>query len=147
MRDRGARVAVKFVIMQGNAAEAGEMLTLADEEGFEATVDTTITGRYDGTAGSLATRVDAEVLEALYRGPLSGMLGRGKSDPTDDEFKCNCARGNAAVSATGDVYPCIAAPIRAGNIREQSFGEIWSDSPVFQRIRGLRIEVVSRSTR
>ena len=27
----------------------------------------------------------------------------------------------------------------AGNIRRQGFGEIWAHSPVFQRLRGLRV--------
>lgn len=139
LRRRGVRVGLKFVVLGANAAEAGEMLAMADREGFESSVDVAISGRYDGTAGSLATRVDAGTLAALYRGPLRGLVGKGKSDPTDDEFKCNCARGNAAVSSTGDVYPCIAAPLRAGNIREQHFGEIWTRSPVFRWIRGLRL--------
>jgi MoaA/NifB/PqqE/SkfB family radical SAM enzyme len=30
-------------------------------------------------------------------------------------------------------------PWAAGNVREQRFGDIWRDSPVFQKIRGLRI--------
>lgn len=141
LRDLGVRVELKYVILRANAAEVGAMEALAGREGFEISFDPTVTGRYDGTSGSLATRVDPVTLEALYRGPLRERLqaGRGKADPTDDEFKCNCARGNAAVSATGEVYPCISTPLRAGNIREQGFGEIWERSPVFQWIRGLRV--------
>ena len=51
-------------------------------------------------------------------------------------MQCSCARSSCAVSA-GEVYPCINAPIKAGHIREQSFGEIWKTSEVFQAIRGL----------
>jgi radical SAM protein with 4Fe4S-binding SPASM domain len=139
MAARGARVGLKFVLMKANASEAGAMIAGAEAEGFEYTIDPTITGRYDGTSGSLATRVGPEDLEALYQGPLRSMIRPGPADPTDDEFKCNCARGNAAVSSTGEVYPCIATPLRAGSIRERSFVEIWNESPVFQRIRGLRV--------
>jgi radical SAM protein with 4Fe4S-binding SPASM domain len=136
---RCVRVGLKFVLMKANGAEAGAMIEGAEAEGFEYTIDPTITGRYDGTSGSLATRVDHETLEGLYRGPLRSLIRPGNADPTDDEFKCNCARGNAAVSSTGEVYPCIATPLRAGSIREQSFIEIWNESPVFRRIRGLRV--------
>jgi radical SAM protein with 4Fe4S-binding SPASM domain len=135
----GALVTLKFIIMKANASETGAMIELAESEGFEYSVDTTITGRYDGTAGSLATRIDASTLEALYREPLRPLLKPRAGVPTDDEFKCNCARGNAAVSSTGEVYPCIATPLRAGSIRERTFLEIWKESPVFQWIRGLRI--------
>jgi radical SAM protein with 4Fe4S-binding SPASM domain len=140
LRERGTGVWLKFVIMKENASEAGDMLRKAEDEGFPWSVDTTITGRYDGTRGSLNTRVDPATLEALYRGPLRGQLALRKPDPTDDEFKCNCARGNGAVSSTGEVYPCISTPLRAGNVREQPFLEIWKNSEVFRKIRGLRLE-------
>ena len=135
----GVTVNLKLVLMKGNAAEAGEMADQADAEGFSCAIDPAITGRYDGTRGSLAERVDKGVLEQLYSGPLRSLVKAGKADPTDDEFKCNCARGNAAVSCTGEVWPCIATPLRAGNIREQRFSEIWKESPVFQRLRGLKV--------
>jgi len=139
LQKRGAGVALKFVIMKANASEAADMIRRADDEGFTYSVDTTITGRYDGTRGSLGTRVDPATLESLYRGPLRDQLYTRKADPTDDEFKCNCARGNAAVSSTGDVFPCISAPLRAGNIRDRSFTDLWKNSEVFRRIRELGV--------
>jgi radical SAM protein with 4Fe4S-binding SPASM domain len=139
IRDRGGRLLLKFIVMRANAAEVGEMVALADREEIPYSVDTTITGRYDGTMGSLATRVDPPTLAELYQGPLRHLLTARRRDPTDEEFKCNCARVNGAVSSSGDVYPCIAAPWTAGNVRERPFGEIWRNSPVFQSIRGFRI--------
>ncbi len=139
LRDRGVRTSLKFIVMKANAAEVGAMLEWADAEGFEFSVDPAITGRYDGTSGSLSTRVDAETLEALYRGPLQSLVGPARTGTGDHDFRCNCARGNAAVSSTGEVYPCIATPLRAGSIREKPFSEIWAASPVFRWIRGLRL--------
>jgi radical SAM protein with 4Fe4S-binding SPASM domain len=40
---------------------------------------------------------------------------------------------------TGDVQPCVSVPWSAGNVREQAFIDIWRYSPVFQKIRGLRV--------
>ena len=139
LRDRGVRVGLKYVVLKANAGEVGAMVAACEGEGFEVSVDPTITGRYDGTSGSLGTRVDPATLEALYRGPLRERVGVGKADPTDDEFKCNCARGNAAVMSSGDVYPCVATPLKAGNIREGGFLKVWKESPVFQWIRGLKL--------
>ncbi len=140
LRDRGVRLGLKFIVMRANAAEAAGMIALADEGGFEYGVDPSITGRYDGTSGSLETRVDTSTLEELYKGPLNHLVGPMRPESmSDDEFKCNCARGNAAVSSTGEVYPCISTPLRAGSIRERRFSEIWEQSPVFRRIRGLKI--------
>ncbi len=58
---------------------------------------------------------------------------------TEERFPCNCARGNCAISVTGDVQPCVSVPWAAGNVRERPFIDIWRYSPVFQKIRGLRI--------
>ncbi len=137
LKERGAGVLLKFILMKANAAEAAEMVRSAEDEGLPYTVDSSITGRYDGTRGSLDTRIDPATLESLYRGPLRREIRLRNPDPSDDEWKCNCARGNAGISATGDVYPCIATPLRAGNLREQPFPEIWKNSEAFQRIRAL----------
>lgn len=139
LRDRGATAWLKFILMKSNAAETAGVLELGEATGLTCSIDTTVTGRYDGTAGSLEDRVDHATLEALYRGPLRSMLVKRPEPVTDDDWRCLCARGNAAVSAGGDVHPCIAAPVRAGNIREQPFGEIWERSEVFRKIRGLAI--------
>jgi radical SAM protein with 4Fe4S-binding SPASM domain len=139
LKARDVAVWLKFVLMRGNAAEAESMRRLAEAEDVVCSFDAQLTGRYDGTQGSLAQRVDPAQLRAVYAGPLRDLLdGPGNPDPSDDEFKCLCARGNAAVMATGDVYPCIATPLKAGNVREQPFPTIWKESPVFHRIRGLK---------
>jgi radical SAM protein with 4Fe4S-binding SPASM domain len=139
LAERGVRIVLKYIVMKGNADEAGELIAWAESEGFEFVVDPALTGRYDGSSGSLAERVDPAQLEALHRGPLAFLAGKGEADPSDDVFKCNCARGNAAVSATGEVWPCISTPLKAGHVRELPFGRIWRESPEFRRIRGLKV--------
>jgi len=139
MRRLGVAVRLKFIVMHQNAHETAAMRAAASAEDFPYTVDVTITPRHDGTRGSLVTRMDDGQLEELYRGPLRDMVPAGKRQMTEERFSCNCARGNCAISAYGDVYPCIAVPWAAGNVREQPFIDIWRESPVFQRIRGLRI--------
>ena len=39
------------------------------------------------------------------------------------------------IAPEGDVTPCPYMTVVAGNLREQSFGEIWRDSPVLQDLR------------
>ena len=114
------------------------MRALAEARGFPYLVDLTVTARHDGTRGSLAMRITEDELAALYRGPLRDLIPNGRRAVDEAAFPCNCARGNCAISARGDVFPCVSVPWAAGNVREQPFGEIWRSSPVFQRIRGLQ---------
>jgi AdoMet-dependent heme synthase len=139
LRGAGITVRLKFIVMHPNAHEVAEMRAQAQSRGFSYLVDVTITPRHDGTRGSLAMRVSEEQLAELYRGPLNDLVPTGRQPVTEDRFPCNCARGNCAISAKGDVHPCVSVPWSAGNVREQRFGDIWRDSPVFQKIRGLRI--------
>jgi radical SAM protein with 4Fe4S-binding SPASM domain len=139
MRRLGIGVRLKFIVMRQNAHEMAAMRAAADAEGYSYGIDVSITPRHDGTRGSLATRIDEQQVEELYRGPLRDMVPTGKRGVTEETFPCNCARGNCAISAYGDVYPCISVPWPAGNVREQPFIDIWRSSPVFQRIRGLRM--------
>jgi len=48
-----------------------------------------------------------------------------------------CLAGSAVcfISRTGDVQPCGYLPVRVGNVREQSFGDIWNNSDVFASLR------------
>ncbi len=139
LRARKLAVRLKLIVMRSNAHEVGAMRALAAARGLPTLIDLNVTARHDGTDGSLAMRVTADQVEALYAGALADLAPNGKRSIEEAAFPCNCARGNCAVTARGDVQPCIAVPWAAGNVRQQPFGEIWRDSPVFQQIRGLKL--------
>jgi radical SAM protein with 4Fe4S-binding SPASM domain len=139
LRERGVGVRLKFIVMRQNVHQAESMIRGAEESQFPFAINALITGRYDGTNGSLGTRIADEDIEPLYRGPLRHLVPRKAPAAAPEDFACNCARGNCAVTSQGDVYPCIAVPYKAGNVRELPFGEIWRNSPVFARIRSLRL--------
>ena len=140
LRAAGVAVRLKFIVMRQNAHETESMMAGATARDFPYSVDLTVTARHDGTSGSLDARVDRGQLENLCAGPLRTLLPIGlRPPPPAEQFNCNCARGNCAISARGDVYPCVSVPWSAGNVRERSFADIWRNSPVFNRIRGLTL--------
>lgn len=138
LRAQGIAVRLKFIVMRQNAGEVEAMIAQAEQRGVPFMVDLTITGRHDGSTTSLASRIGPVELERLYRGPLRGLVPSGRAVQAS-EWACNCARGNCAITATGDVQPCISVPLVAGNVRQQGFAEIWKSAPLFQRIRGLEL--------
>lgn len=48
---------------------------------------------------------------------------------------CGCGRLYSAIQPNGDVTPCVFIPLVVGNLRRQSFREIWTKSEVFQSLR------------
>ena len=50
---------------------------------------------------------------------------------------CLAGTGFCFISHVGRVQGCGYLDVEAGNVREQGFASIWSDSPVFNRLRDL----------
>lgn len=48
---------------------------------------------------------------------------------------CGAGTRYATILYDGTVFPCMLLPIPLGNIREQSFSDIWISSPVLQDLR------------
>jgi radical SAM protein with 4Fe4S-binding SPASM domain len=65
------------------------------------------------------------VMETLTEEERKGILGSA----------CLAGTSFVFVSKTGDVTPCGYLPVVAGNIRQESFPEIWESSPVFIDLR------------
>jgi radical SAM protein with 4Fe4S-binding SPASM domain len=137
-RDAGIAVSLSFVLSRANAAEADEMRALADSLGVHYSLDPHLTRRHDGSGLPPELALDGPTIERLYRGPLKPYIEGGR--PGEVRIACPCARSNCGIGCSGEVYPCIGAPLPAGNVRRQSFGEIWRTSPVLNWIRGLRNE-------
>lgn len=137
--DAGLGVGLSFCVARSTVHDLGRMIEIADELGVPYGVDPQVTARYDGSTSSLDLRVDRAEIERLYRGPLRRLLPEADASP-GRPVQCACARSVCAITSRGDVYPCIGAPLVAGNVRERSFAAIWRDSPVLQRIRALTLD-------
>jgi radical SAM protein with 4Fe4S-binding SPASM domain len=137
-RDAGLGVKFSFVVVQRNAGEVGAMIDLASSLGIPYGIDPQITARYDGSRESLDLRVDRPTLDRLYRDELKHLVPAAVDHP--DSVQCSCARSVVGISAFGEVYPCIGAPVPSGNLRQHSFHQIWTESPQLNWIRGLRLD-------
>jgi radical SAM protein with 4Fe4S-binding SPASM domain len=48
---------------------------------------------------------------------------------------CLAGTGVCFISHEGEVYPCGYLPVVAGDLRKQTFADIWDNSPVFHQLR------------
>ncbi|HJT01469.1 MAG TPA: SPASM domain-containing protein, partial [Terriglobales bacterium] len=48
---------------------------------------------------------------------------------------CLAGTGVCFISHEGEIYPCGYLPVLAGDLRRQSFAEIWEKSQVFEQLR------------
>jgi len=137
-KEQGIRTKVKFMLFETNARHLAEMITLAKELDVPFVVDMQITSRYDGALEPKQMRVSKTTMAQLYQGPLLSFLKQKTPDP-DCGVQCACGRIQCGISSSGQVYPCIGAPVPSGNLLEKSFKEIWEYSETLQRIRNLKL--------
>jgi AdoMet-dependent heme synthase len=52
------------------------------------------------------------------------------------ETRCPCGTQYCRITPDGKLTPCPYNPTAAGDLRRQSFGEIWSEAPLFAELRG-----------
>ena len=71
-------------------------------------------------------------------GPPVGHTGHPGGHPGDMNAMtkgCLAGTGVCFISHDGEVFPCGYLPALAGDLRKQSFAEIWNDSEVFAQLR------------
>jgi len=154
LRSHGLDFVVQTSLTRGNRAELESLTAWAAERGAVSfnLYFLVPTGRGEGMHG-LSPAENEEVLEELvtlearYRGR---MMVRSKCQPqlmrhvaTGDpespllhyRTRCPCGVQYCRITPEGKVTPCPYTPVVAGDLRENTFREIWDDSPVFSRIR------------
>lgn len=135
----GVSVQINICLTRHNAHEIQRFLQLETDLGVGLTFDPQLTARYDGTQSSLDHRMSESQLRDLYAGPLRSQLQAPDFDP-QRSVQCSCARSVCGINSAGDVYPCIGAPIVAGNLRQQTLQDIWNHSATFEKIRNLQLK-------
>lgn len=146
--ERRVPVLLKAPVMESNAGELAALARLARELGAASSFDAKLTGKEDSDQQPVGMRMKQATLRAFYRdrdSGVAGLLDRTYADFNPGEelrplHHTPCRAGQQAVSINpqGKVWPCNALPIECGDLRAQSFAEIWSGSRELDQVRDLR---------
>lgn len=147
---RGVGVKLKCPIMQQNFGSYLSVVELARKMGAMCRLDPIVTARHDGDQAPIVHRLNREQLESVYRQPEVSFYGKDDTLPVEsavtvetlDTPPCSAGLNNCSISPCGDVTPCIAFPLVAGNVREQPFDQIWRYSAVLRQVRATRVRNV-----
>jgi radical SAM protein with 4Fe4S-binding SPASM domain len=153
----GLQVKLACPLMKQNLAGFREVQSLAEELGVPYMLDLTITPMMDGNDSVLALRNSAtKLLQVLQdrslnsractpteteREPAShtgSATSSGIESSAYDDIPCSAGHNSCYISPYGDVSPCVQMPRPAGNLRKQSFDEIWYGSREMNRVREVR---------
>ena len=145
LRARGVRVVLKCVVMRRNAEEAAAIEAIAKELGCITQFDVMLTPKNNGSLAphDLAPERDAvlPVVKRIEELTHEGASHDGAFDRQArlDTTPCAAGRRTAHVGPTGDVTACLQWIEPVGNLRSQTFAEVWEKSDLLQRIRAKRV--------
>lgn len=145
---------IQTTVNKGNRRELGRLVAWAAEQGAVA-----FNGYFLVRTGR-ATRLsdlDPEGYEAVlaelvehHRTYLGRMMVRAKCAPhfmrllhrgapdspiLNYQTRCPCGTQYCRITPDGKLTPCPYLPVEAGDLRRQSFAEVWSGSLVFRALR------------
>ncbi|MEX0821138.1 MAG: radical SAM protein [Rhodothermales bacterium] len=149
-RRHGLEVLVQTTVMDMNRDELPQLMAFAREKGaWSFNVYFLVqTGRGQQMNDLSAEDTDALLRElAARQDDFRPMLVRSKCAPQFKQIAYEMGRGGlesggcmagthyCRITPSGDVTPCPYMTVVAGNVREQSFEEVWTSSTVLRSLR------------
>ena len=137
LKERGVIILIKSPLMSLNSGEYHGIARLAEELGAGYNFDPLLIPMRVGDRAPLTLGLDREQLRAFLSDPVLAreMAQPVKCLPQKGEEICGTGRRTCLISPYGDLFPCGVHPIPAGNLREKSFYEIWTGSPLLKDLR------------
>jgi radical SAM protein with 4Fe4S-binding SPASM domain len=140
LRDRGVIVKLKAPLMALVSSGLEEVARLAAELGCEYAFDPMVTSREDGVHTPTRLRASDRELRDFYSNPRFGFIekcGAIRFEKPLKETPCRAGQDVVAIDPQGLVYACHALKVACGDLKKQTFAEVWSRSSVLHRIRTL----------
>ena len=149
-RANGLQVLVQTTVMDMNYAEIPEMLAFARSKGAWSfnLYFLVQTGRGQQMNDLSSERTEAMLSNLVdWQDRYRPMLVRSKCAPQFKQIAyargsgglesggCMAGTQYCRITPQGDVTPCPYMTVVAGNVRDQSLGEIWRTSPLLQELR------------
>lgn len=125
--EAGIEVNLNGLLTEANAPGIFDLYDWSVKKGFELKVDPNVTPKLSGNDAPLKYRASRETLLWFYR-ERSRRYPSSTPNPISYEasdFICNAAKGKCAVTAYGELLPCIEIRESFGSLVESSFSEIW----------------------
>lgn len=132
--ESGFKVTVKTSVMKQNVDEIAKINDFCNDVGAELSASPLLFPTTNGSMRPLNYRLSDEELGRYMMWEIGSEEVRGLTRT------CNAGLCNVSISPQGNVFPCNAVRLEAGNLRQQSFEEVWNSSPQLQWIRGLKME-------
>lgn len=150
LNEHGIPFTVKTTICSENYSDFGNIKKLVDRLGGDFRYTPWLTLKLDGDSSNMKLRLTREQAREFYRIHDEALADqdpaaqrkkniRKSGAKTDGNYMCLAGISTFALTPSGDVFPCVDIPVKAGNIRETEFHTIWKEAPMMKKLRNLRL--------
>jgi AdoMet-dependent heme synthase len=131
---------VGIVVMNWNTERVIPLMNMCDERGWLYHVDSRVTCTTSGDMTPCAFRAGEKEILPIYADERFTREGLPATDRLQKLESRVCAIGysSSCIMPNGDIRPCIEMPLSLGNIREDSYRNIWLNSPIRRQVREIR---------
>jgi AdoMet-dependent heme synthase len=143
---QGLKVSITNVLMQQNVGDAKAVRLLAKELGVAYVIDPTITPMLNGDRSITKLGLNDATLKEVFRteefvGDVDEYCSPVATVDENvlDGHSCSAGHTLVYVSPFGDVYPCVQFPMPCGNLRTQTFDDIWRRSQPLMELREVHV--------
>lgn len=137
----GITVRIKCPLMNATVDGIDELKKVAKNLGVNIQYSSIITARNDGSLDTHQCRLTHDQLQTVLSYP--DVMSRGEEPiyyhKNMDCIPCDTVFNGGSIDPEGNVYACNQLRMTGGNILEQPLGVIWTESPVFNMLRSIRL--------
>ena len=142
LRDKGLTVFLKATLLKENAAELEDMDLLAKSLGALTIFSPIVYPCTNCSSLPLTHRAGDKEIKRIFK-----FLTRKHKNDTllpraqeDDAPLCLAAKSDCSVDPQGNLYPCVGLPFLLGDLKKDSFKQIWQNSENADIFRKLKIK-------
>lgn len=143
VRAVGLKVKLNYTALKLNYREVVAAGRLAKSMGCEFEWSSQVTPRDDRSVIPLTLRLEEPEMKQMQELKVAQVTEEhGAWEATEysnDGWFCGAGNYSFNVTPYGEVQPCLLMRMDCGNVRDQSFLDIWNEAPEFQRLRDQRI--------
>ncbi len=155
-REVGLRCNIVCTPTAWNEHQVEDMFRLCDDINVPLRFQGPVAPRDNGDTEPLAIQPKAETWDKItaileerktthpvHLGP-SYQVEREQNSVAEEKAMCSVGVAGVDIDPYGNVQACMHLQEGAGNLHEKSIGEIWNNSPLFQRARKKSVEAAQQ---
>lgn len=142
IQDQGLQLSINCLLTKDNIETFFELMQWGQQKNIDVKFDPTVTPKYDHDRTPTKLRASSEQLKSFFK-QLKSMTPYDVALPLAEpqDYICNAGKGKCAITAYGELLPCVEIRDVLGDLTKVSFENAWH-SPNADKWRRPKVEKI-----